>query len=209
MGVMAAEMSRIFLRPNVSLKVPDKKAPMMPATSMMESDTPANHKLDPASVMYTGRKVVNAAVIIERVNNNSAIGIIIGHIFAVAPAQLSFVTGFWACASNVRNLKNKNKDVKIPPNINHGNCSIVMKPSAVTITIGPKARPNSPPTIQKPVLRPILVPAKALVKTGPTACNEAELKPAINSKNIRKPWFGAMPSILIIAAVTDGIKIIR
>ena len=64
-----------------------------------------------------------------------------------------------------------------PPIISHGVPLRVMNRTAVTITIGPRVRPNSPPTIQKPIPRPSLRPERLPAITGPTACMLAELIP--------------------------------
>jgi hypothetical protein len=73
-------------------------------------------------------------------------------------------------------------EIKRPASISQGVPSRVNKRTALTITMGPRVRPNSPPTIQKPMPRPRLRPDRFPAITGPTACRLAELRPTTTRK---------------------------
>ncbi len=69
-----------------------------------------------------------------------------------------------------------------PAVISQGVPSRETKVTAVTMMRGPRVRPNSPPTIQKPMPRPRLRPDRFPAITGATAWKAAELRPTTISR---------------------------
>jgi hypothetical protein len=68
-----------------------------------------------------------------------------------------------------RNCEASSTEAAIPPTMTHGKPSRVRIWTAATAMTGPSVRPNSPPTIQRPMPRPMAEPASLATKAGPTA----------------------------------------
>jgi len=84
-------------------------------------------------------------------------------------------------ASGLTNVREVNR----PPIINHGMRACPISGMVAPITNGPTKRPVSPPTIQTLIPRPSFLPETLPVITGPTACRQAELTPAMVSRMAR------------------------
>jgi len=97
MGVAMYEMMSNVLRPNRSLREPEKKAPTTPAACRMDKEAPAVQRLEPSTVRNVGRNVDNVADTIEREMINTARGRMTRQNFpwSIFPSWCSFLISGW------------------------------------------------------------------------------------------------------------------